>query len=132
MKKQRKAEKSQKISENDLFSIMAKKKFLYEDSKKIMKVNPSLEKNIFSEGKVFSESEKIITDWVENSLNNKEALSMRTPMCVYFKTRSNNLKDLPVTQVVIRKRSYSEKPESQNQLFNKEYITNDIFCEFFI
>jgi hypothetical protein len=133
VKNQRKTEKSQKISQNDLFSVMVQKNFLYEAEKKIIKKTPFFEQKIFIDGKVFSERLENNYEAAQKALNKKETLfSKRASFYrIKFKTHSNNSKDFPVQRVnCYRIRTTSnEKP---NELFNKEYSTNDIFCEFFI
>ena len=62
------------IRQNDLFSGLAKKKFLYESEKKFVDKKPFYEATIFETGSFFEENLKINDAEAEKALNNKEAL----------------------------------------------------------
>ncbi len=130
MRNLKKTEKSEKNQKNGLIFNFLKKKFLYEAEKKIIKKDSFFEHFFCLEENISSKKEKKNDKAAEKALNNKEALTVRTPVCVVLKPKSNNSIDFPVRRVNCpRQRIHScEKPEHYNRPFNRKYNTNNIFC----
>lgn len=134
MRRPIKTEKSSKSTKTVLFSVVAKKKFLYEPKKKLVKKTAFFKQNIFGEDKVFAKNLEINGEAAEKALNNQGALYVRTPFNrINLKPHSNNSIDFDVLRVICysRRKPSSEKQESINLLFNRKLITNDNFIKLF-
>lgn len=130
MRNLKKTEKSQKNQKNGLIFNFLKIFFLYEAEKKIIKKDSFFEHFFCLDENISFEKQKKNDKAVEKALNNKEALTMRTPVYVVLKPKNNNSIDLTVSRVnCLRQRTDScEKPEHYNRPFNRKYNTNNIFC----
>lgn len=131
VKSLRQSEKFQKVRQNGLLSVVAKKNSLYKGQKKVGQVTASLEQLFLSEDAFFDENLERNNEAAEIALNNKGALFMRTPFNrIYLSTNSNNSCDLQVPRVNCQpnKKKRHEKQTSERSFFNRKHTTRNIFC----